>query len=367
MRALAALVVLVGAGLVAGTAAADPVPLPPVPTVTVPTLPAPTPVPLPAVPSVPLPAVSTTSVEPTTSSLPQASSVANSGSVVVGGGSGGSSSGGSSSGYSGGGSPSGGASSGDAPSGGSSSPSAPRVEHFHSSRAWIGTTGSKKRRTTTFTFVLPHAARVVFTVNKVSPVCVGIGRFSVAGHAGLNRVRFSGRVHGQQLDPGTYRISARTAAGRLVRRITLVVVSGSAPTRPELQSLRAANVCSATARRAAAAVRGATSVGGSPLPTQPLPRPITQSAKSASGIVPAHGPNLHSGVLASSADKTARAIRPLLVALLGLAIVLLAVAALPGAAVAEPRVHDALARHRLEIAGLGAAALVAVALAFLLD
>jgi hypothetical protein len=58
--------------------------------------------------------------------------------------------------------------------------------------------------------------------------------------------------------------------------------------------------------------------------------------------------------------------QPVLVAVLALAIVMLALASLPGFAVPEPRVNEVLARHRLEIAGLGAAALVAVALAFLL-
>jgi hypothetical protein len=85
----------------------------------------------------------------------------------------------------------------------------------------------------------------------------------------------------------------------------------------------------------------------------------------AAGLAP-HGPNLHSGVLASSVEKTARAIRPLLVALLALAILLLGVASLPREAVPEPRMHYLLARHRVELAGLWAAALVAVALAFLL-
>jgi hypothetical protein len=65
-------------------------------------------------------------------------------------------------------------------------------------------------------------------------------------------------------------------------------------------------------------------------------------------------------------QKTAHAVRPLLVALLALAILLLGVASLPRVAVPDPRLNDALSRHRLELAGLGAAALVGVALAFLL-
>jgi hypothetical protein len=71
-------------------------------------------------------------------------------------------------------------------------------------------------------------------------------------------------------------------------------------------------------------------------------------------------------VLGSSVEETARVIRPFLVALLALSILLLGVASLPHAAVPEPRMHDLIARHRVEIAGLGAAALVAVAIALLL-
>jgi hypothetical protein len=61
----------------------------------------------------------------------------------------------------------------------------------------------------------------------------------------------------------------------------------------------------------------------------------------------------------------ARAVQPVLLALLALAIMLLAVASLPQAAVPESRTNDLLARHRVEIAGLGAAAFVAVVISFL--
>jgi hypothetical protein len=85
---------------------------------------------------------------------------------------------------------------------------------------------------------------------------------------------------------------------------------------------------------------------------------------SAQAVVPP-APSLH-GILGSSIAKTARAVRPLLVALLGLAIVLLGVASLPREAVPDPRMHDLLARYRVEVAGLGVAALLAVALELLL-
>jgi hypothetical protein len=339
--------VAVVAELSAGTAAADPVPIPPVPIPPVPTVPTvtvsvPAP-PQPTSPTLPNPVLpeSIRTVTTTSSAAPAPVGAAVAGLSE-------SSSAGSGS---------------SAPTVGGSNAalfsSSTRVDHFHSSRPWIGTTGAKQRRTTTFTFVLQQAGRVVFTVNQVSPVCVGIGRFTVAGHAGLNRVRFAGVVHGRRLAPGTYRIAIRTASGRVLRRVTLVVVGGSAPSRAELRSLRAANTCNGGGGTASTTTL-------TPLATQKLPGPPTASQQEAAvGLAP-HGPNLHSGVLASSVEKTARAIRPLLVALLALAILLLGLASLPREAVPEPRMHFLLARHRVELAGLGAAALVAVALAFLL-
>jgi hypothetical protein len=181
-------------------------------------------------------------------------------------------------------------------------------------------------------------------------------RFTVAGHAGLNRVRFTGVVRGRRLSAGTYRIMIRTPAGRVVRRMTLVVVDGPALSPGELRARRSANVCLA----------GGTATASPTLlrPAAGLPQPPTQPGVTA-GLAP-HGPNLHSGVLASSVEDTVRAIRPLLVALLALAILLLAVASLPRAAVPEPRMHDLLARHRVEVAALGAAALVAAAATLIL-
>ena len=350
MRALGALLVTAGSAVLVGTAAAGPLPLPPVPTVTVPVPSAP--VPLPVIPKLPTPVLAAAPhAHASSPPLPAVAGVSAPSTASNGPG------------------PSSGVYRGESASGTTGPSSSREVDHFHSSRRWIGTSGPKGRRTTTFTFVLPRAGRVVFTVNQVSPACLGVGRFSVAGHAGLNRVRFAGRVQGRRLGPGTYKISARTASGRVVRRITLVVVGGSAPTSEELTSLRAANACRGGTRQAASAVAPAAtggSTGSGAAPAQSLPRPLSHPQIEAAGVPAPRAPNLHAGVLASSVQKTARAIRPLLVALLAISILLLGLASLPRVAVAEPRVNDLLARHRVEIAALGAMALFAVAIAFLL-
>ena len=219
---------------------------------------------------------------------------------------------------------------------------------------------------TTFTFFVPRAARVVFTIRQVSPVCRATGHFTYQAHAGFNRVRFNGKLHGRTLEPGTYRISARTGRGRTIPRITIVVVENAAPTREELEAARASNVCAGIGG-AAAGTSGSTSgsESGALATAEHLGRSFQPRTEPLAGGL-AKGANSHSGVLAATLEKTAEAIRPVIVFLLGLAILLLAVASLPRTAVPDPRFHEVLARHRVDVAGVGAAALVAVVIIFLL-
>jgi hypothetical protein len=250
----------------------------------------------------------------------------------------------------------------------SSSPESgePKAEQLRSSRRWISTSGPKRRRATTFTFLLPRAGRVDFVVRQVSPVCRNVGRFTVKGHAGLNRVRFPRRASKLHLEPGTYTITARTRAGRMVQRATILVVDGGTPTPDQIAAARASNLCTAAARLATASgSTGASNTGNVSSAPQQVQGSFTPGQPSASG--PNEGTNSHSGgVLASSVEKAARVVQPLLVALLLLAIILLGVASLPRVALPESRANQALARHRVGIAGLGAAAFVAVVIAFLL-
>lgn len=365
MRAAAVTTVLMGAGLLAGPVLADVVPVPPVtvptvtlPTVTVPTLPVPTtPTPAPPavpattpkvpapVPATPLPTNSPAGAGTTAPKIASPSVTGSAGSpltLVSPNGSNGSSASGST---------------------GSSSDSGTHssgLQGVQSSRTWIATSGPKRRRHATLTFTLSRAATVVFTVRQVSPVCQIAKRFTVNGHAGRNRVRVPAGSHPGQLRPGTYSISARTRTGELIRRVTIVVVdSGRTPSRDELAAARTSNVCAAATSFAAADV----STGAS---NQPVERPLsTGTTRSASG--PDSGTSSSSGaVLGSTVEKAARTIRPLLVALLALAILLLGVASLPRMALPEARTSDLLARHRMEIAGLGAATFVAVVITFLL-
>jgi hypothetical protein len=72
------------------------------------------------------------------------------------------------------------------------------------------------------------------------------------------------------------------------------------------------------------------------------------------------------GVLASTVQETARVIRPGLVALLAVAIILLGLGSLPRVVFADARLNELLARRRTQIASVGAAAFIAVVIAFLI-
>jgi hypothetical protein len=365
MRAAAVTTVLVGAGLLAGPVLADVVPIPPVtvPTVTVPTVTVPTvtvPVPAPTLPvtttSAPTPPPVTAPQVPTavaTTPLPTSASADTGTTMPTGTSRSVTGATGSSLDLA---SPNGSKGSSSSSDGG---PDRSGLQGVQSSRTWIAT-GPMRRRHTTLTFTLSRAATVVFTVREVSPVCRIAKRFSVKGHAGRNRVRLAAGANPGQLGPGTYRISARTRTGELVRRMTIVVVDGlRAPSRDELAAALTSNVCAAATSFAAADV----STGASNQPVQRAFSPGT--TRSASG--PDSGTSSHSGaVLGTTVEQAARAVRPLLVALLAIAILLLGVASLPGMAMPAARTGDLLARHRIEIAGLGAAAFVAVLVTFLL-
>jgi hypothetical protein len=66
--------------------------------------------------------------------------------------------------------------------------------------------GHGKDLTVRLRFVLTGSARVTFLVFGPAPSCSLAGRFAIAGHSGLNSVRFRGRIRGRLLRPGTYTI-----------------------------------------------------------------------------------------------------------------------------------------------------------------
>ena len=232
------------------------------------------------------------------------------------------------------------------------------MNRLHASRSSLPARGPKRARRIVLTFVLGSATRVYFQVSQVSPGCHLVGRFSVRGHQGVNRVPFYGRVGRKNLQPGTYRVSAHTGTGTGLARVTLVVFAGPAQTLPALRQAQAANVCTA--------VQALTSIFGDGQSGSATPSGGTAAAPS---VVPAPrhpSPPSSGGVLGADIADAVRSASPFLIALLGAAILLLGTASLPQPAVPGGPVGDGLARHRGVIAGLGAAALVAAAVTLLL-
>jgi hypothetical protein len=99
---------------------------------------------------------------------------------------------------------------------------------------------------TTLIFTLKKGTVVRFTIIRVYPSCQRIGSFSVRAHAGINRVRFRGRLGGRPLAEGTYRLVAHARGQETAAAtVTIVVVRGKMSS-AELRRARRANACSAS-------------------------------------------------------------------------------------------------------------------------
>lgn len=201
-----------------------------------------------------------------------------------------------------------------------------------------------------------------FVVVQVSPECRRVGRFRVRGKAGRNRVVFRGRVGRTVLSPGTYTIRAKAGRRRVVDARFVVV---SRRDRGEIASARTANACNGAAAVTAAASSFIGAAGGA---GSKGPGAEQRSRSDTTG--PTAQSRSKKGALGArfaqeAADQVAST--PLwFLALLGLAIMLLAVAALPLRATPSPKAAAILAQRRDVIAFAGAATLAAVTIAYAL-
>jgi len=244
-----------------------------------------------------------------------------------------------------------------------SGPSA--IGRFSTSRPWLSAHGPKKYRTTVLTFRLEHKARVLFTVIQVSPVCRTAGSFSVVGHRGINRIRFSGKLHGRRLPPGTYRIDARTSNGHAALHLVVVIFGSGTPSPGAIALARQSNVCSLALRGSVAVAEG---TGGLLLVRAANGRGGEGSSVANSGTEGAqiaHGP--HPGVSSLGPDVgSSNVASALALALFGLSVLLLGLAALPRVAIPDPRLAEGLARHGAAVAFAGALAFAAAIVALLI-
>lgn len=204
-------------------------------------------------------------------------------------------------------------------------------------------------------FVLRRAALVEFVVVEVAPDCRRVGRFRVVGRRGVNRVRFRGHIRRKALRPGTYRITARTLPrGRALIDTGFVVVRH--PQRDEIASARSADACHSSLRGQAAS---------SATPGSATPRPDT-NGEVENATRPSRGHGVLGTKFAKAGVDAVKSIPPWLFALLGLAIALLAVSALPPKATPAPGAAVTLAHHRGVVALSGAAVMVATVIVYAL-
>jgi hypothetical protein len=243
-----------------------------------------------------------------------------------------------------------------------------KVYRLHFSRDWIARTEPKQGRQTVLTFVLRRPALVEFVVFQISPDCRRLGRFRVQGRRGLNRVRFRGLIGRRVLGPGTYRIKARAVSSRRTLAVKrLIVVSRANKT--EIAAARSVDTCAAghgTNGRSNGSATGA----GSGVTTGTGSSSQATGAPAVNKATTKPKPSRSHGVLGARFTRNAvnaiESIPTWLFVLLGLAIALLAVAALPLWVAPNGRTAAVLAHRRGLIALAGAAALVAVTVSFAL-
>jgi hypothetical protein len=217
-----------------------------------------------------------------------------------------------------------------------------------------------KRGATTIVFGLTRPAVVRFTVVRVSPTCERVGVFHVRAHAGVNKVRFRGRLHGRPLSEGTYRLLVGARGARVDAAVLRIVVVEGPPLGPaELRAARKANVCGTTSTADGEGAETARGTFAPPSTAMPKDPPSSRDRAEA----PIFGATGQAGRQAKSlGEHFAKAVQdppsvhPLVWAALALSFLLLTVAVVPPAAFESARA-EALAYRRFEIALAGTAAL----------
>ena len=222
---------------------------------------------------------------------------------------------------------------------------------------------------TTIVFRLARPAVVRFTVVRVSPTCERVGVFRVRARAGVNRVRWRGRLHGTPLPEGTDRLLVRArGASQDAAALKVVVVRGEPLGVEELRRAREANVCGTIGTvdgEAAETALGGSSTGGSDDSTAAAP--TTKRGENPLGAAGTIGRGVRAlGARFTKAVEDTASVHPLVWGALALAILLLAVAAVPSAALVNARA-EAIAYKRFEVALAGTAALAAAFMMYLIS
>jgi hypothetical protein len=82
------------------------------------------------------------------------------------------------------------------------------------------------------------------TVVRVYPTCSRIGSFTVRARAGVNRIRFTGRLRGRPLPAGGYRLIVRARGAPRDAAAVPIVVARGRPNSAAVRKARTASACS---------------------------------------------------------------------------------------------------------------------------
>jgi hypothetical protein len=220
----------------------------------------------------------------------------------------------------------------------------------------------------------------VFEVRQLSPECRSAGLLRVHGRAGVNRIRFSGRVGGRMLAPGTYELRARFRPSVHVR---VAILPRHAPAKTVATRLRTSTCAAAPAGTASSTGTAvvATATTGGPPPSPSSGDAGTGAEDRASGVAGAEADADREASPPAGPDHPGRGFLPalptpdgalgtLLLALLitgiGASMLLLGAAALPDTVGRRERLTTVVADRRLELALAGTATLLVVTIAYLL-
>jgi hypothetical protein len=256
---------------------------------------------------------------------------------------------------------------------------APRVVRLRAPRPFL-IRGSKRAARAILTFRLPARSLVVFQIRRIAPSCAAVGTFRVRGRAGLNRVRFPGRVRGRLLPPGTYELRA---LGLPNVRVRVAILPRGSSARDARAALRATNVCPSVQPEPEPTPLASTAGAGAPPASEEPPSfadgestagGVASSAPSGpSGTAPPREGRLRSfggdalGTIASGAREAGPLALGLILAGIVAAILLLVTASLPQTAARGQLLATLVTDHRLELTLAGVATLVVVTLAYLIS
>jgi hypothetical protein len=231
------------------------------------------------------------------------------------------------------------------------------------------------KRSTTLRFLLHRRALVEFAVQQIAPVCRSAGSFRVRARSGLNHVAFDGRIRGRSLPAGTYRIHGRVIDVSVVD-VTVVIVQrasearhlGDATTADACAARYAAGSRSSSSRSVRGGVAGTSGGAGAAFGKDgERSKGSEKRTTAAAAPVANHGHVLGASATKSIVPTASKPVQFVLFVILSVAILLLALGALPRAAIPHPGAAAFLTERRTAIAVAGIGALVAFLIAYALS